>query len=107
MRRYSRMLSPPRGCPLARLGADLDAFGIVGTRGALHDAGDGPELPAHLGHHLQRRLTHALDRHGGEPVGNHRADQQAAEDARVEQRGLGEGDLGALDVGAEQGLGSV
>ena len=62
------------------LGGDLDAEAVVGAGGSLHDAGDGVELAAHLLHHGQRSLAHALHGHCAEPVREHGAHQQTSKD---------------------------
>ena len=48
-----------------------------------------PQTWTHLLHHGQRGLAHRLHRHGAEPEGEHRADEEAGEDL---------GGLGGVDV---------
>jgi len=67
----------------ARLRGDLDAAHVVRARGALHEALDGVELAAHLLHHRQRGLAHALHGHRAEPVRQHGAHQQARKHLRA------------------------
>lgn len=51
---------------------------VVGARGALHEAGRRVELAAHLLHHRERGLAHALHGHGAEPEGEHGAHEEAS-----------------------------
>ena len=54
-----------------------------GGRAALQQAGDLAELARHFLDHLVRGLAHGLHGHGGEPVGDHRAEDERREDERV------------------------
>mmetsp|Transcript_25204 Transcript_25204/g.65429 ORF Transcript_25204/g.65429 Transcript_25204/m.65429 type:complete len:379 (+) Transcript_25204:434-1570(+) len=87
----------------AGIGGDGDAALVVRAHGAVHDAGGGGKLAAHLFHHSQRSLAHALHGHGGEPVWQHGADQQAEEDVSIQDGGILESDTSTGDIGAKQG----
>ena len=86
-------------------GGDGDAGLVVRLALALHDAGDGAELPAHLLDHLIRRLGHALHRHGGKHEGQHAADQQADGDLVVQNVDAADADPHRLGIADEEGQG--
>mmetsp|Transcript_25528 Transcript_25528/g.85568 ORF Transcript_25528/g.85568 Transcript_25528/m.85568 type:complete len:442 (-) Transcript_25528:1173-2498(-) len=69
------------------VGGDLDALGVVRravARSALEEARDLAELARHLLDHLHGRGAHRLHRERGEPVGEHRADEEHGEGHRLE-----------------------
>ncbi|BAS81428.1 Os02g0802575 [Oryza sativa Japonica Group] len=82
------------------VGGDLDAVGVVRLACALHQPGDGVELPPDLLHHLQRRAADALHRHGGEPVREHCSDDQS--DDHLGGQDVDHLHPGSADEGAEQ-----
>mmetsp|Transcript_9184 Transcript_9184/g.37542 ORF Transcript_9184/g.37542 Transcript_9184/m.37542 type:complete len:343 (+) Transcript_9184:60-1088(+) len=89
-----------------RVGGDLDAPGVVGGRvagGTLEEAGDLAELPGDLLDHLVRSLADGLHRHGGEPVGDHRAEDEGREDEGRHEGDRREVETRAGDEGAEEG----
>mmetsp|Transcript_9186 Transcript_9186/g.37550 ORF Transcript_9186/g.37550 Transcript_9186/m.37550 type:complete len:343 (+) Transcript_9186:60-1088(+) len=89
-----------------RVGGDGDALGVVGGRvagGTLEEAGDLAELPGDLLDHLVRSLADGLHRHGGEPVGDHRAEDEGREDEGRHEGDRREVETRAGDEGAEEG----
>ena len=70
----------------AGLGHDVDARGVVGLLGALHDPRLLAELAAHLLDDGAAGAADGLHRERGEQRDHHAADQQAHEDGRVVDR---------------------
>ena len=66
-------------------GQHVHGLAVLGLAGAVHDAGNGVELAAHLHHHGACRAAHGLHRHGAKQVRNQPADEQANDDQRVRQ----------------------
>jgi hypothetical protein len=58
---------------------DVDAGGVIGILGALHDARTFPELTTHFGDDRGRGLAHRRHRERGEPEYQHRAKQAGDE----------------------------
>mmetsp|Transcript_3506 Transcript_3506/g.15455 ORF Transcript_3506/g.15455 Transcript_3506/m.15455 type:complete len:639 (-) Transcript_3506:48-1964(-) len=79
---------------------------MVGGRVAgctLEEAGDLAELPGDLLDHLVRSLADGLHRHGREPVGDHRAEDEGREDEGRHEGDRREVETRAGDEGAEEG----
>ncbi len=82
------------------LGGDGDAGLVVGPRLPLQDAGDLPELAAHLGDHLVGRLRDGVHRERGEGEGQHAAQQQA--DDHIGREDIDARQLHLLGIGYEE-----
>ena len=71
--------------------------------GTLEEAGDLAELPGDLPDHLVRGLADGLHGHGGEPVGDHRAEDEGREDEGRHEGHRREFEVRAGDERAEEG----
>ena len=98
-----------------RLGDEVDGAGVIGPRGAVHDARVGAELLAHVEHDVARGAADRGHAHRPEQIGQQSAEQQADDDVRVGQREIdavgADAELGRImlevgRVGAEQHQGA-
>ena len=81
-----------------RLGDEIDGAGVIGPRGAVHDARIVAELVAHVDHDVAGGAADRGHAHRAEQIGQQRAEQQADDDI-----GVGEAEIDAVDADAELG----